>query len=181
MCRGVVGCVGRNRDEFIDFATAESAALVRTAFLLTGDRGTAEDLVQDVLERLFVAWPRVDDPRAYARRALLNRSRNVWRHRRRHGETPLSAAHDRLVADQASERAERDVVVRGLAALPARQRAALVLRFFDDLSEIETAAAMACSVGAVKTHTSRGLARMRQVLSSADQQSVATTDAGSSL
>lgn len=160
--------MGNDREDFSAFAAAESTRLLRTAFLLTGDRGLAEDLVQDVLERLFVAWPRVEDPRAYARRALANHGHNFWRRRRRHAETPLTDAVERPVSDSTATGADRDALLRALATLPARQRTAVVLRFLDDLSEAETAQAMSCSLGTVKAHTSRALARLRVALPVAD-------------
>lgn len=156
---------GRDFDEFV---AATSHRLIRTAFALTGDRGAAEDLVQDTLERLYVAWPRVDDPQAYTNRALVNHSHNRWRRRARHPEATLTDAHDRAVGDATSRTDDRDALVRALMTLPTRQRAVIVLRFLNDLSEADTADALSCSVGTVKSQTSRAIARLREVLATDD-------------
>lgn len=150
--------------DFDEFVAGAAARLSRMAFALTGDRGAAEDLVQDVLERLYVAWPRVQDPFAYARRALMNASTNRWRRRARRPEVRLSASHDVAVDDATPATVQRDELVRAVASLPARQRAVVVLRFLEDLSEAETAAVMSCSTGTVKSQTSRALTRLRQTL-----------------
>ncbi|WP_053202185.1 SigE family RNA polymerase sigma factor [Jiangella muralis] len=156
---------------FDEFVAGWSARLLRSAYLLTGDRGLAEDLVQDVYERLYVAWPRVTDPAAYAHRALTRHAINRWRSRSRR---PVEAAYD-FDHDRPDQRPdavdvyhERAVVVSALRTLTARQRAVVVLRFFADLSEADTAAAMGCSVGTVKSQTSRALARLRTILPAID-------------
>jgi RNA polymerase sigma-70 factor (sigma-E family) len=153
--------VTSDRQEFADFAVAESARLFRTAYLLSGDVSAAEDLVQDVLERMFVSWSRVDEPRAYANQALVNRGRNLWRLRSRRREVSLAGRFDWPVSDRAGEVGERDAVLTALSSLSPRQRTAVVLRFFQDLSEADTAAAMGCSIGAVKSHTARAVAKLR--------------------
>jgi RNA polymerase sigma-70 factor (sigma-E family) len=155
------------RGDFADFVNADATRLLRIAYLLTGDREAAEDLLQDTLERVYVAWPRVENPFAYARTALVRRSANRWRDRIRRPEAPLDAAGDVPHDDGAdgSERiAHRDQLTRALARLGPRQRAAVVLRYLEDLSEVETAAALGCSVGTVKSQTSRALARLRAVI-----------------
>ena len=162
--RGVVtGVSGRGQD-FDEFFTGTARSLLRAAYALTGDRGAAEDLVQEVFERLYVAWPRVDDPSAYARRALVNRGTNRWRHRSRHPETTLTDAHHGAVGDASAISDDRDALIRVLALLPARQRAVIVLRYLEDLSEVEVAQALSCSVGTVKSQASRALARLRDLL-----------------
>lgn len=154
----------RERD-FRAFVEATSLRLHRTAYALTADRLAAEDLVQDVLVRLYVAWPRVDDPLAYSRRALVNASINRWRSRGRGLEVPLTDAHERGVGVDATRQTDdRDVLVRALAVLPPRQRAVLVLRFLEDLSEAAAAAVLGCSTGTIKSQTARALARLRTVL-----------------
>ncbi|TDC52297.1 SigE family RNA polymerase sigma factor [Jiangella ureilytica] len=158
-------------DGFDEFVAGWSARLLRSAYLLTGDRGLAEDLVQDVYERLYVAWPRVADPAAYAHRALTRQAINRWRLRsRRPQESAFGLEHDRPDhrADAATAYHERAVVVAALRALTARQRTVVVLRFFADLSEADAAAAMGCSVGTVKSQTARALARLRTVLPAID-------------
>ncbi|MEV4315810.1 SigE family RNA polymerase sigma factor [Actinocrispum sp. NPDC049592] len=150
--------------DFEQFVASRSAVLLRTAYLLcAGDRGAAEDMLQDVLERMYPKWRRIKgEPEAYARASLANR----WRRRsRRVGESPLtSEAVHPLVHGPEGEVADRDQVVRALSELPERMRAVLVLRFFDDLSEADTARALGCGAGTVKSQTSRGLARLRELL-----------------
>ncbi len=150
---------------FTEFVRDRSTALLRTAVLLAGgDRGHAEDLLQGVLERMYVRWDRIDGPpEAYARRALTHASVNRWRTQRRRPELPLRAEDPGGAApgDPAAEFDLRDALVRALLTLPARQRAVLVLRYFDDLPLEEVARALGCSIGTVKSQSSRGLARLR--------------------
>ncbi|GAA3775481.1 SigE family RNA polymerase sigma factor [Plantactinospora mayteni] len=165
--------------EFDDFVRTRSMVLLRVAFLLTGDRHAAEDLLQEVLEQVYVRWRRVHgSPEAYARRALVNRSANRWRRRARRPEQALGD-HDGVGRDHADAVALREVVVGALRALPARQRAAVVLRYLEDLPVADAAAAMGCSEGAVKSHASRGLARLREVLAESSLV-MPITDTGSS-
>ncbi|MCT2585060.1 SigE family RNA polymerase sigma factor [Actinophytocola gossypii] len=154
--------------EFTDFVAHRSPALLRTAYLLCGgDHAAAEDLLQEVLERVYPRWRRIRDrAEPYVRAALVNAATNRWRRRsRRVAETPLvwDGPHP-AVAGPEQHVLDRDRVVRALATLPPRMRAVLVLRFFDDLSESDTAAALRCGVGTVKSQTSRGLARLRELM-----------------
>jgi RNA polymerase sigma-70 factor (sigma-E family) len=153
--------------EFVAFVRRRGEHHLRTAVLLTGDWHAAEDLVQAALVKLYRVWRRIDtadDPDAYLRRILVNTHRSWWRARWRR-ELPFSGLPDRTDPVDGAERlAVADAVRRALAALPARQRTALVLRYFEDLSEIQTAELMGCSVGAVKTHTHRGVRAMRGLL-----------------
>jgi RNA polymerase sigma-70 factor (sigma-E family) len=147
-----------DRDAFDEFARARMRALLRFAHVLTGDRERAADLVQDALERTLMAWPRVQqkgDPEGYVRRAIVNRQVSVWRRRRRERlvAEPPESAYD----DTARDRQLWDA----LATLPPRQRAVLVLRYYEDLTEADAAAVLGCSVGTVKSQASRGLARLR--------------------
>jgi RNA polymerase sigma-70 factor (sigma-E family) len=151
------------QDEFASFVRARSTALLRTAHLLTGDRGHAEDLLQQALERLARHWRRIDgDPEAYVRRTLVNLATDRWRLRARRPRE-AGAVDD---ADRAVEGGQRSVedrldLVQAMGVLTSRQRAVLVLRYFDDLSEQDTAAVVGCSVGTVKSTTSRALAKLR--------------------
>ncbi|MCU1589593.1 MAG: polymerase sigma-70 factor, sigma-E family [Frankiales bacterium] len=155
------------RDEGFDvFVLGASRRLLRTAFLLVGDRGTAEDLLQDVLERMYARWSRIDDPHAYARRAIAHAATNRWRTRRRHAEVPLGERD--AAAGTEPESACRDVLA-ALATLPPGQRAVVILRFFDDLSIDQTAAALGCSTGTVKSQTARALPRLRALLAFAEE------------
>jgi RNA polymerase sigma-70 factor (sigma-E family) len=153
-------------DGFTEFVRDRSSALLRTAVLLVGgDRGQAEDLLQGVLERMYVRWARIDGPpEAYARRALAHAAVNRWRTRRRRPELPLTDPDRGRTAtgDGTAGVDLRDALVRALLTLPPRQRAVLVLRYFDDLPEEEVARALGCSVGTVKSQSSRALARLRE-------------------
>jgi RNA polymerase sigma-70 factor (sigma-E family) len=160
---------------FEEFVGTRSPVLLRTAYLLCGgDHGAAEDLLQDVLERVYPKWRRIrSDPESYVRAALANAAANRWRRRaRRVTEVPLQNGQSPAVPGPEHGVANHDLVVRALAGLPARMRAVLVLRFFDDLSEVDTAAALRCGVGTVKSQTSRGLARLRELLEN-DQMTAA--------
>jgi RNA polymerase sigma-70 factor (ECF subfamily) len=151
---------------FRDFVAARSAALQRTAYLLVGDWGLAEDLVQTALIKTYLAWRRLDGVAAiepYARTVLLHTAGRWWRRRWR-GERPTAVLPDRPVADAADVSVERDRVWRLILALPARQRAVLVLRFYEDLTEAQTARMLGVSVGTVKSHTARALATLRERL-----------------
>ena len=150
--------------DFRDFVLAGYQRLTRTAYLLCGDRHEAEDLVQTALARAALAWHRLDAaPDAYVRKILLNVFRSS-RSRRWRQEIPVDAVPDRGLADAASTMDDRDLLRRALAALPPRQRAAVVLRFYEDLSEHQAAAVLGCSLGTVKSLTSRGLQRLRRAL-----------------
>lgn len=151
---------------FEDFVDGSSARLFTIALLLTGQqRPDAEDLLQGVLERAYRRWRRIcrnGDPEPYVRQMLVHASVDRWRQRRHRREEPLTAVGaSPAAADQASEIADRDLLLRALAMLPVGQRAVLVLRYFCDLSEAQTAATLGCSVGSVKKQASRALATMR--------------------
>jgi RNA polymerase sigma-70 factor (sigma-E family) len=152
---------------FVAFARRRGPHHLRTAVLLTGDWHAAEDLVQTCLAKLYRVWHRLDtdaDPDSYLRRMLVNTQRSWWRARWRR-EAPVAVVPDRPTEDDGQERqALADTVRRALAALPARQRAVLVLRYFEDLPEREVADLLGCSVGTVKTHASRGIWRLRELL-----------------
>lgn len=149
--------------EFQEFVEVRYTDLLRTAYLLTGDRGAAEDLVQAALLTTMRHWRAVADPMAYVRRTMVNRRTSLWR---RIGSRELltDAPPDRGVPDGAAGRAERDELLTALGRLPVRMRAVLVLRYWEDLSEEDTAQLLGCSVGTVKSQASRGLARLRDVL-----------------
>jgi RNA polymerase sigma-70 factor (sigma-E family) len=157
---------------FEDFVDGSSARLFSMALLLAGQhRAEAEDLLQDVLERAYRRWHRIcqdGDPEPYVRQMLVNASVDRWRRLRRRPEAPLPADpgeldSNRAGSDQAARVADRDLLLRALAELPAGQRAVLVLRYFADMSEAQTARALGCSVGSVKTQAARGLARLRVI------------------
>lgn len=154
-------------EEFHAYVAARSPALLRTAYLLTGDRYDAEDLLQTALAKTYLAWGRIREHGAldgYVRRTMVNTNTSWWRRRRHLTEHPVAEPPERVDStDQAGATVLADVLWQALGRLPKRQRAALVLRFYEDLSEAETAAALGISVGTVKSTTSRGLARLREV------------------
>lgn len=146
--------------------------LLRSAYLLCGDRGQAEDLLQLTLLRTARRWQAAREaPEAYARQVLVNLSRDDRRRvRRRVKESPLSAvASPELGSDHADAVVGRDEVIGALRRLPRRQREVLVLRFYSDLSVSDTAALIGASEGTVKSYTARALARMRELLAHPSQ------------
>lgn len=159
------------RQGFDRFVTDTTDGLLRSAYLITWDLADAEDLVQECLLKVARRWPRVrkmEHPVAYARTVLVHLAldEGVHRSRRRAELQPDAAALLEARDDEAAVRVLGRVdantdLLRALRGLPPRQRAALVLRYFDDLSELEAAAAMGCSVGTVKSTTSRALERLR--------------------
>ncbi|MEV4489031.1 SigE family RNA polymerase sigma factor [Micromonospora coxensis] len=153
-------------EEFREFVAARSGALLRTAYLLAGDWATAEDLLQTALTKTYLAWKRLGGIEAvepYARRVMVNTSTSWWR-RRWHGERPTEVLPERAGVDEIAQQLDRDVLWRHLSALPARQRAVLVLRYYEDMSEAQTAALLEISPGTVKSQTSRALATLRRRL-----------------
>jgi RNA polymerase sigma-70 factor (sigma-E family) len=160
----------RDEDEsFRRFAASAVVPLGRLAYLLCGDQHLAEDLVQTCLIRLYHAWPRIQQPDAvdaYVRKVLLrcwlNERRRPWRR---------SESRDGVVPDRPDDTADpalgvgsahvRDILRRALAEVPPRQRAAVILRYWSQLSVTETAAALRCSEGTVKSQAARGLAALR--------------------
>ncbi|WP_238009990.1 SigE family RNA polymerase sigma factor [Dactylosporangium sp. AC04546] len=157
--------VSGGRDEqFAAFAAATGPYLLRVALLLSGDRSHAEDLVQTTFERTYRSWPRAvsTDPRAYARKVLVNLRIDRWRGTRR--EVLTDAPPEGAVPSHAEAADDRNEVVRALARLPAAQRRVVVLRHLLDLTEAETAWELGISIGTVKSHNSRALARLRTLL-----------------
>ena len=155
----------RDADGFAEFVAARSQALLRTACLLVADAEAGQDLLQDALERAYRRWPRVTRdgaPEAYVRRVLLTLTIDRWRRRRRWRTTSLAAAEP--LATEPIDVELRDSVLTALRALPPRERAVVTLRYWDQLSTAETAAALGCAEGTVRALASRGLARLRHTL-----------------
>lgn len=150
---------------FEEYVATRGAALVRFAILLTGDDHRAEDLVQDVLARAYLRWrmvSRTDLPDLYLRRMLVNASRSWWR-RRSSRELPIATPADAPAAgDLGTEAAERDAMWQLIARLPHRQRAVLVLRYYEDLDDATIAQILDCNSTTVRTHAMRGLATLRK-------------------
>jgi RNA polymerase sigma-70 factor (sigma-E family) len=145
------------------FIQARGRDLLRQAVLLAGSREAGEDLLQDALVRLLRHWSKIEgDPEGYVRRTLYNLATDRWRRRKRRPEVVLAEPPERR--DDAGLAVDlRMQLVEALSLLPAQQRAVLVLRYFADASEAETAAVLGCSVGSVKSAASRGLARLREL------------------
>ena len=150
---------------FVQFVAARQRSLQRTAWLLTGDWALAEDLVQTALVRSWPRWERIrrrDDPEIYVRRAMVN-TWSSWRRRRWRSEHPSGAVPDGPAAGDLAAEAAARVAVRGaLARLTDRQRAVLVLRVFDDLSEAQVAQVLNCAIGTVKSTMARAVTRLRE-------------------
>ncbi len=147
--------------EFRDFVRAETAALMRAAYLLSGDSHHAQDLVQSTLANVALHWRTASQhPMAYARKALYHQAVTWWRWRGRRPET-ATANLPEAVRDDGDDGDRRLVVRAALARLTPKQRAVLVLRYFEDLPESETAALLGCSVGTVKSQTRHALSRLR--------------------
>ena len=158
---------GRDRADFAEFVAARSPALQRAAYLMVGDVGLAQDLVQEALTKTYVAWPRLRDKgsaEAYTRKAITTTAISWFRRRSWYGERATGATPDTPVAGHADRVADSDAKWQALLALPPRQRAAIVLRYYEDLSEAQTADAMDCAVGTVKSQVYAGLAKLREQL-----------------
>ncbi|MGW2209571.1 SigE family RNA polymerase sigma factor [Streptomyces sp. NPDC001781] len=153
---------------FASYVRARHPALLRTARSLTADPSDAEDLLQTALAKTYVAWERIEDHRAldgYVRRALVNTRTSQWRRRRvdEFACEELPEPEPRPGADDPAERqALRDAMWRAIMRLPARQRAMVVLRYYEDLSEAQTAEQLGVSVGTVKSAVSRALGKLRE-------------------
>ena len=159
---------------FEEYLAARERALLRTAWLLTGDRQRAEDLLQTALVRVWPRWDRIcsgGDPDGYVRTVLV-RTYATDRRRRWHGELPTDAVPDGAAPDAYEAADLRDALRRVLPALGPRQRAVLVLRFHEDLTETQTAQALGISVGTVKSQASRALAALRTALGSRERLEV---------
>jgi RNA polymerase sigma-70 factor (sigma-E family) len=154
-------------DTFDEFVVGRGPALLRFAHLLCGNAHLAEDLVQEVLARMHRKWPRIERleaPEAYVRRAVV-REFLSWRRRRASREAVLAQVPDRADGyDTAQAYAVRDEMWTLLARLPRAQRAVLVLRFYDDLTDDEIAQTLGCSPSTVRAHASRALAKLRTAL-----------------
>jgi RNA polymerase sigma-70 factor (sigma-E family) len=156
----------RNYDGLTALIAERGPALLATAVLLTGSRAAGEDLLQAALERLMRSWRRVEgDVEAYLRRTMYHLAVDSWRARRRRPEI-VAPVEPPPLCDGTERFALREALIRALADLPPRQRAALVLRYFEQLTEAEAAEVLGCAVGTVKSNTSRGLARLRELTAS---------------
>jgi RNA polymerase sigma-70 factor (sigma-E family) len=150
-------------DGFREFFELRYGELLRTAYLLTGSSHAAEDLVQSVLLKAMDRWDSISEPLPYVHRMMVNQRISIWR---RIGSRELltDILPTPVAPDSVDRLAQRDELLSALDKLPARTRAVLVLRFWLDLSEADTAAMLGCAVGTVKSQSSRGLARLREIL-----------------
>lgn len=158
--------------EFTDFAQARWHRLCRFAYALTRDEQAAEDLVQEALTKVYVAWPRIrssDAVEAYSR-TCVTRCFLADRRRRRWHEVPLGTepGSEDTANDRGLDVESRDEIWRELGALPPRQRAVLVLRYYEDLTEAQIADVLGCRPGTVKSQASKALARLRNKLAPAN-------------
>jgi RNA polymerase sigma-70 factor (sigma-E family) len=154
-----------DRDAFAQFVAGRSASLLRSAYLLVGTRERAEDLVQAALVKTYLAWPQIRDTgavEAYTRRVLVNTATSWWRRRpylERPGDVPDRPSP--AAADALDAALDRDQLWPHMRALPPRQRAVLVCRFYEHMSLAETAETLGLSIGTVKSHLARALETLR--------------------
>jgi RNA polymerase sigma-70 factor (sigma-E family) len=152
---------------FREFFAARRRALSRTAFLLTGDHRDAEDLLQEALTRTVGRWRKVsagDNPEGYVRQVMINEVRSRWRRRRRGVEQPTGDIADGVDGrEMEAEAVNRSVLASALRQLTPKQRSVLYLRFYEDMSETETAKTLGCAIGTVKSQTHDALAKLRSV------------------
>jgi RNA polymerase sigma-70 factor (sigma-E family) len=150
-------------EAFRDYVTTRGRALLRTAYLLTGNLADAEDLLQAALAKTYLAWDRIEDRGAldgYVRRAMVNTHISWWR-RRRVQEFPTDELPDRAIADHAGDSDLQETMRRAIDRLPLRMRTALVLRYYEDMTEAEVAERLGVSLGTVKSTVSRAVAKLR--------------------
>jgi len=164
--------------QFSEYVAARQHALLRTAYVLTGELASAEDLLQTALAKTYLSWSRIRDPRAadaYVRKIMVNEHTSWWRRAWRKQEYSTAELPDQHAGPARHSQSgvpgggveERDAMWALVQTLAPRQRAAVVLRFYEDLSEAETADVLGCSVGTVKSQTSRALATLRAQLAAA--------------
>ncbi len=152
--------------DFVAFVEARQHALLRFAYLLTSDHHTAEDLVQTALAKTYLTWDRLRDRGAidsYVRRIIINENTSLWRRAWRRNERSAEQLPEPGVGapPPGADAETRDAMWQVVQTLPAKQRAAVELRYYEDLTEADTAAVLGCSIGNVKSQTSRAIAAMR--------------------
>ena len=158
-----------SEDEYAEFVAAALPGLLRFGHVLTGNAEAAEDLVQTALGRSLRAWRlrRIDDPRAFVRKVMVN-SYASWHRRSRGQEWAVADPAGSVAEDHASRVDDRDAVWRALQVLPPRQRAVIVLRYYEDLTEAEIAMVMGTTTGTVKSQASRAMRRLAGLLAPAE-------------
>ncbi|MEU6996755.1 SigE family RNA polymerase sigma factor [Nonomuraea sp. NPDC046570] len=163
--------------EFADFVAARGTSLLRLAHLACGSRDDAEDVLQTALERAYRHWPRLrpdTDPEPYVRRIVVNTAISRARRRAILRITPYGTLPEPAAPSETRGVELRQVLTAGLRALPPRQRAVLVLRFWEDLTEAQTAETLGCSIGTVKSQAFKGLARLRALIGAGLVEEVAS-------
>lgn len=156
------------QQDFVDFVAARQQALLRFAYLLTSDHHTAEDLVQTALAKTYLSWSKLRDRGAldsYVRRIIINENISLWRRAWKRNERPSDILPEPGTGHPDEAPTHSDALWRVVQTLPTKQRAAVVLRYYEDRTEAETANILGCSVGTVKSQTSRAIAAMRSTLS----------------
>ena len=167
---GAVDAMGQTRSaakdaEFAAYMSARQPSLLRTAYLLTGDRHAAEDLVQTSLAKLYLSWDKVQKREmidGYVRRIMVNENNSLWRRAWKRNELPTAAVPESDSVLDSHDHGEKSALWEFVNTLPKKQRAVVVLRYYEDLSEVETAEILGISVGTVKSQASRALASMRR-------------------
>jgi len=148
---------------FSEFVAGRSVALSRVAYLLTGNHATAEDLLQDALAKAAMRWSKVSNPEAFVRKVMYRQAISIWRKRRRLREEPVAEPPEQG-GYEVSENVIRQLLLElALERLTPRQRAVLVLRFYEDRSVSEAAELLGCSEGTVKSQTAHALQRLREL------------------
>jgi RNA polymerase sigma-70 factor (sigma-E family) len=151
--------------EFEQYMAARQPSLLRTAYLLTGDRHSAEDLVQTSLAKLYLSWDKVQRRElidGYVRRIMVNENSSLWRRAWKRKEIATDVPPDRVGVEDHPDHGESSALWEFVQTLPRKQRAVVVLRYYEDLSEPEVAEVLGISVGTVKSQSSRALAALRE-------------------
>jgi RNA polymerase sigma-70 factor (sigma-E family) len=159
-------CTSANTTQFTAYVRTKGPTLLRTARALTPNPADAEDLLQTALTKTYLAWDRIDDHRAvdgYVRRTLVNTRTSQWRKRKVDEFSTDELPEPQVTGqpDPVEQQAQRDALLRAIARLPPRQRAMVVLRYYEDMSEVQTAEVLGVSVGTVKSAVSRALGKLR--------------------
>ena len=151
--------------EFAEYMAARQPSLLRTAYLLTGDRHAAEDLVQSSLAKLYLSWDKVQRRElvdGYVRRIMVNENNSLWRRAWKRKEVTTDEVPDYVGVSDIHDDGRKSALWEFVQTLPKKQRAVIVLRYYEDLSEAEIAETLGISVGTVKSQASRALASMRE-------------------
>ncbi|MFC5730554.1 MULTISPECIES: SigE family RNA polymerase sigma factor [Nocardioides] len=171
----------RDRAAFAEFVAARSSSLHRAAYLMVGDVGLAQDLVQEALTKTYVAWPRLRDPAnadAYTRKAIMTTAITWFRKKSWNSERAAAVVPDGISEGHADRVVVRTSLMEALAQLPPRQRAVIVLRYYEDLTEAQIAGVLGCAAGTVKSQASAALTKLRDLLGDALDLSDLTTSEG---